>query len=108
MYRRYNITINLKKAASEWEEKVIRIFGCSVTEPSNWVEYGGTIERGLTFLDYDGKELDSPVFEHQPVFYSLAHKEIPEKEEIRELVCQALSKHYQLPLDDVSVLVVEV
>lgn len=71
------------------------------------MEYGATKERGLTFLDKDGKELDSVVFKHQQYFNSLNDKTISEKSEIKELVRQVLFKHYHLNSEDVSVTVVE-
>lgn len=108
MFRKYNIKINIKDNSSGCEEEVSKIFGCSITEPSNWVEYGTTKERGLTFLDKEGKELDSVIFKHQQYFNSLDDKKSSEKNEIKELICQTLFKHYHLNSEDVSVTIIEV
>lgn len=105
MYRKYNIAIHINEGINLQNDELLQIFSCSISEPSNWVEYGSTKERGLTFLDKNGKELNSIIFEHQPYFNLLEEKSVSEKEEIRELVYQALLKHYHLAPTDISVTV---
>ena len=107
MYRKYNIAIHISEGTYLQNDELLQIFSCSISEPSNWVDYGTTRERGLTFLDKNGKELDSIVFEHQPYFNSIKEKSISEKEEIRELIFQVLLKHYQLRPTDITITVSE-
>jgi len=94
MFRRYTISIEVVDDASVELDGLERVLGCSISEPSNWVEYGSTTERGLTFLDRKGNELSSPVFQHQPYFPSSQHDRRSESDEIKHFVYEALSKHY--------------
>jgi len=107
MYRKYNIAIQLNTEPNVDNDELLKIFGCSISEPSNWVDYGTTRERGLTFLDKNGKELDSIVFEHQPYFNSVDEKNVSEKDEIKELIYQFLLKHYHIQPGDIIVKVSE-
>ncbi len=83
------------------------MFGCSVTEPSNWLPYGTTKERGLTFLDKAGKELISSVFKHQSYFNLLSEKTLSEKNEIKELVYSSILEHYCIKADELTINVME-
>lgn len=74
MFRRYDISIEVTASAIHLNG-IEKQLGCSISEPSNWVEYGGAKERGLTFLDKEGKELTSAVFMHQPIFQPLSDKD---------------------------------
>jgi hypothetical protein len=103
VFRKYKITIKLKEGASNYNDELLKILGCSISEPSNWVTYASTKERGLTFLDENGKELDSIVFEHQPLFNSVDDKNLSEKNEIKELICQALFKNYHISPEGVII-----
>jgi hypothetical protein len=107
MHRRYVISIEASDAALANLTGIDTEFGCSVSEPSNWIEYGSTDDRGLTFLDKEGKELASPVFVHQPVFNALSSGSDSEIAEIREYVFQVLSKHYSVTAADVRIKVRE-
>jgi hypothetical protein len=107
MFRRYKISIELTGEAKQTKEEVLKIFGCSVSEPSNWVEYGSSLERGLTFLDETGKELDSFVFKHQARFNTLEEKTGSEEKEIKELIHAALLEHYNIPPEEVKIKVSE-
>ncbi|MBD0331045.1 MAG: hypothetical protein ICV66_00155 [Chitinophagaceae bacterium] len=107
MFRRYTIHIEIKEGAVENKKDMLEILGCSISEPSNWVEYGSTRERGLTFLDKNGNELQSFVFQHQPYFNSLREKTGSEENEIKEFIYAALSEHYHIDPADVNIIVSE-
>lgn len=107
MFRRYTIAIKASDEAVQRLNAVNKLLGCSVSEPSNWVEYGSTKERGLTFLDKDGRELTSSVFLHQPCFSSMKDKKDNEIDEITQFVFNALNKLYPLTQDDVKIKVTE-
>lgn len=107
MFRKYKIAIQINEGANVYNVELLKIFGCSISEPSNWVAYGSTRERGLTFLDENGKELESIVFEHQPLFNSVDDKNLSEKNEIKELIFQALVKNYRIDPGAISIQVTE-
>lgn len=107
MFRRYSIVIEPSDMTAELLSPVDKILGCSVSEPSNWVEYGSTKERGLTFLDKDGCELTSSIFLHQAYFASVKNKEENEIDEIKKFVFNALNKYYPITQDDVKIRVAE-
>ncbi len=107
MFRRYTIHIEINESAVENKQEIITMLGCSVSEPSNWVEHGSTKERGLTFLDKDGNELESVVFQHQSYFNSLKEKTGSEANEIKELIYALLFEHYQINRTDVGITVSE-
>ena len=107
MFRKYNLGIHVNEGVSFQDDALFKIFGCSISEPSNWFTYGSTKERGLTFLDNTGKELDSTVFEHQPVFSSVDDKNSSEENEIKDLIYQALLKNYDIQPSDVTIEVSE-
>lgn len=107
MFRRYIITIEVNNAAVEHLRDIEKVFGCSISEPSNWVEYGSTKEKGLTFLDKNGHELASPVFIHQPYFPPTKNNAEAEADEIKQFVLDALARHYPITLADVKIKVVE-
>ena len=107
MFRRYTIDIEINEAAATNAVGVVKRFGCSVSEPSSWVEYGTTKERSLTFLDQNGQELNSSVFPHQPYFNSLADKMETEIDEIKEFIYSKLSEHFHLAPDNVEITVAE-
>ena len=103
VFRKYKITIQLKEGANNYNDEFLKILGCSISEPSNWVTYASTRERGLTFLDENGKELDSIVFEHQPMFNSVDDKSLSEKNEIKELIYQTLFKNYHISPEEIII-----
>src|SRR2546423_12850135 len=105
MFRRYDISVDIKESEPKLKIEIQNLFGCSVSEPSNWAEYGSTKERGLTFLDKDGQELNSNIFHHQSFFNSMEEKKGSEEEEIRELICKTLSDHYQIDPSGVKIIV---
>ena len=107
MFRRYVIYIELTGAATVDLQNVEKEFGCSISEPSNWVEYGSTKGRGLTFLDKEGKELSSSVFVHQHVFNASRAEGDSEIDEIKDVVYQMLSRHYPVTPADVRIIVRE-
>ena len=88
-------------------QEVPKEFGCTISDPSNWLEYGATKERGLTFIDKLGKELDSGIFKHQSYFHLLPEDADDEKEEIYQLVYHALSEHFPFQDDEVRIVVNE-
>jgi hypothetical protein len=107
MFRKYDLGIHVNEGVSFHDDALFKIFGCSISEPSNWFSYGFTKERGLTFLDNKGKELESDIFAHQPVFSSVHDKNISEKNEIKDLIYQALLKNYDIHPSDVTIEVTE-
>jgi hypothetical protein len=107
MFRKYNLAIHVNENVTFQNDALLKQFGCSVSEPSNWVAYGSTLERGLTFLDKNGKELNSIVFAHQPFFNPMEEKDVSEKDEIRELICQAVIKNYDISPNDMTIDVTE-
>lgn len=84
IYRRYLISISPKHHHS-LPTGLEQEFGCSVSEPSNWLEPGSTLERGLTFLDVMGHELHSDAFIHLRTFPRPDVK-TSEKKEIEALI----------------------
>lgn len=105
MFRRYTISIEVSDTSSLPSNGFEKVLGCSISEPSNWVEYGTTTERGLTFLDRQGRELISPVFLHQPFLTSSnAENEI---DEIKVLIFDSLAKHYAITPEDIKIRVAE-
>lgn len=107
MFRRYVISIELADAAVGDLNGLQTELGCSITEPSNWVVYGSTTERGLTFLDSDGKELVSTIFAHQPIFKALDRKAGDEVAEIRSLLYRLIASHYPVTASDLRIKVTE-
>jgi hypothetical protein len=107
MFRRYNISIIINENAPQIASNFPMEFGCTISDPSNWIERGLTEERGLTFVDPAGEEITSPIFKHQPYFNLRNEKEIKEKEEIKALIYSSLREHYSLGTDEVSVVVEE-
>lgn len=107
MFRRYSIIIEASGEAAEHLNGIEKVLGCSISEPSNWVEYGSTKERGLTFLDENGRELTSPVFVHQPYFIPMADNDESEVAEIRSFVVDALARHRSVKPDDILIKVAE-
>ncbi len=107
MFRRYTISIEVNDAVAKHIDGIEKVFGCSISEPSNWVEYGSTKERGLTFLDREGHELASPIFKHQPYFTSPEDREESEVDEIKRHIFNALARHCLLTPADVKIKVTE-
>jgi hypothetical protein len=107
MFRRYNISIIIDENAPLVGYNIPTEFGCTISEPSNWVERGLTEERGLTFIDQTGEEINSLIFKHQPYFNPHNEEMIKEEEEIRDLVYSSLNEHCPLGTEDVKVLVNE-
>ncbi len=107
MFRRYTISIELTNPASVTLDDLEKILGCSISEPSNWVEYGSTKERGLTFLDKEGTELASAVFVHQPLFTALHNNTNNEMDDIKDFVFNILAKHYPITPADIKIRVAE-
>jgi hypothetical protein len=107
MFRRYIISIITKTNAPELTSDVLNDFGCSVSEPSNWLALGTTTARGLTFLDKAGKELNSALFKHQPYFNIEKDESITEKEEISSLIYDTLMEYYQLDATEVMVNIID-
>ena len=107
MFRQYDISIVIDKSAPEIGYDIPAKFGCTISEPSNWIERGLTEERGLTFVDQKGEEIDSSVFKHQPYFNPHNEKMEKEAEEIKDFVYSSLLEHYQFGVDEVKVLVSE-
>ena len=107
MFRQYDISIVIDKDAPEIGNDIPTKFGCTISEPSNWIERGLTEERGLTFVDQKGEEIDSSIFKHQPYFNPHQDKKDKEEEEIKDLVYSTLLEHYPFENDDVKVLVSE-
>lgn len=107
MFRRYTIVIEAGGETAEHLNGIEKVLGCSISEPSNWVEYGSTKERGLTFLDENGHELTSPIFVHQPYFTPLADDDESEVSEIRNFVVDALTRHRSVNPDNIRIKVSE-
>jgi len=107
MFRKYTISIISKDDAPEIADNVLKEFGCSVSEPSNWLTPGLTTERGLTFITKRGKELDSFIFRHQPYFNPETDRKVPEEKEIEALIYSALFEYYQLEKSEIKVMVSE-
>lgn len=105
MFRRYTISIEVSNASSLPSNGFEKVLGCSISDPSNWVEYGSVKERGLTFLDREGRELTSPVFLHQPILTSSNTES--EIDEIKTLIFDSLAKHYAITPEDVKIRVAE-
>ena len=103
MFRRYTIVITVNETMAEQLHGVEKELGCSISEPSNWVEYGSTSERGLTFLDKNGRELESSIFIHQPYFYLPKVEEESEAHEIMHFIFKTLSTHFSITSDDVKI-----
>jgi hypothetical protein len=100
-YRRYQIFIT-SRHHQPLPDGLLSELGCSISEPSNWIEQGNTGERGLTFLDTMGRELDSEVFVHLPIFVKQADK-TTEKKEIEALVFNRVLEVFHLVPDEVHV-----
>ena len=107
MFRQYEISIVIDKNDPEISYDIPTKFGCTISEPSNWVERGLTEERGLTFVDQKGEEIDSIVFKHQPYFNPRNEKMDKEEEEIKDFVYLSLLEHFPFGIDEVKVLVSE-
>jgi len=107
MTRRYIIMIKSGKNAPQIADNVLKDFGCSVSEPSEWLHPGTTIVRGLTFLDKKGKTLESSIFKHQAYFNPQKDNLVPEETEIEQLVYDAIAEHYRLGPGDINVQVAE-
>lgn len=102
-YRRYIIKI-IPKSDVTLPDNLLKELGCSITEPSNWSE-GLTLERGLTFLDKDGRELTSEVFTHIPVFSKTS--KTSEKKEIEEMICKRIKDTLGIDVSNINVRVSE-
>ena len=106
MFRRYNIAIVSSKDAPQMADSVLKDFGCSVSEPSNWLPPGNGV-RGLTFLDKKGKELNSFLFKHQPYFNVERNDAFSESQEIEALIFEKLQEYYHVDANEVLVKVTE-
>lgn len=104
-YRRYLISIDPRNHHS-LPDGLLRQFGCSVTEPSNWITERQTLERGLTFLDHDGHELNSEIFVHLPTFPRTATKS-KEKLEIKAHICDRIRECYHIEPSDLLIHIME-
>jgi len=102
MFRKYHITIISDKNAPEMADSVLKDFGCSVSEPSNWLPPDNGV-RGLTFLDKKGKELSSFLFQHQPYFNVERDDSFSESQEIEALIFERLQEYYHVDPQDVKV-----
>ena len=107
MFRQYDISIVIEKSDPEVSYDIPTKFGCSISDPSNWIERGLTEERGLTFVDEKGEEINSPVFKHQAYFNPHNETIDAEAEEIKDFVYSSLLEHFPFGIDDVKVLVSE-
>jgi hypothetical protein len=107
MFRRYTISIDVNGAVAEHIDGIEKVFGCSVSEPSNWVEYGSTKERGLTFLNGEGHELASPIFQHLPYFTAPGEKVDNEVDEIKRHIIDTLTRYFVLAPLNVKIKVTE-
>ena|ERR1700730_14668392 len=107
MFRRYKISITVDKEIPEIENQIPAELGCTISDPSNWIERGSTEERGLTFTNKKGDEIDSPIFQHQHFFNPGNDKKLKENEEISGLIYSALLENFQLETTEVKVVVNE-
>ena len=107
MFRQYEISIVIDKNDQKISYDIPTKFGCTISEPSNWIERGLTEDRGLTFVDQKGEEIDSSVFKHQPYFNPHSEKMDKEAEEIKDFVYSSLLEHFPFGTDEVKVLVSE-
>ena len=108
MFRRYKILITVDgKDVPEIGDKIPTEFGCTISEPSNWIERGATEDRGLTFTDEKGDEINSSVFKHQHLFNPGSENILKESQEITDLIYLALLENFQLEVTEVKVVVNE-
>ena len=105
MYRRYNIRIEVDPGVGCDLSDISPIAGCSISEPSNWVVSDNQHDRGLTFLDRNGKEVESEVLRHQKIFHAAPENGPNEEEEISSFLRMVLREHYLIDEDHVRITV---
>ncbi len=105
MFRRYKISISVKEDAAQLADNIPKEFGCSISEPSNWIQRGTTTERGLTVLNGKGTEIKSFIFKHQPFFNPDTERTLKEENEIETFVYESLAEHYSLETGQVKIVV---
>lgn len=105
MLRKYNISITTRKNAPQIADNILRDFDCEISEPSVWLSPGTTSENGLTFLEKNGKQLNSAIFKNQAYFNSGDLKNQKEADMIGALVSTILFEHYSFESADVKVIV---
>lgn len=99
---RYQIIIKPKQNVHTTSAVVLKPFGCLITEQGQPDKLGQADERNLMFVDSEGKELNSPVFEDLAFFFK-PQKEISEIQEIETLIYTTLKESYGIEANDVEV-----
>ena len=79
-------------------------FGCEISDPSVYLSPGST-NKGLTFLDAKGNQLESPIFKNQAYFEMENLTQATEESAVEKLVYSLLYEHYQFGKDDVKIMV---
>ena len=99
---RYQIIIKTKQNKPALTAGLLKPFGCFITEQGQPDKTGQRDERNLIFIDSEGKELNSFVFEDLAFFFKL-NKEISEVQEIKTLIYTTLKESYGIESSDVEV-----
>ncbi|MBC7946270.1 MAG: hypothetical protein H7Y42_00210 [Chitinophagaceae bacterium] len=108
MLKKYNVSIKAPKNAPQIADNVIKEFDCEVSDPSSWLEPGTSTQRGLTFLDKKGNQLDSSIFRNMAFFDLDGMRSASDEKAIETLIYKLLYDHYQFEKADVSVTVTSV
>ncbi len=106
MDRNYNIEITSKEGSPLIADNVLRKFDCSISDPSKWVTPGTTLEKGLTFLDTKGQDLNSLLFKNQAFFSAPVSIKHTEAESIEAFIYLMLFEHYNFERADITVKVI--
>ena len=104
MLRKYTISIQPIKNAAQIADNVMKEFGCEISEPSIYLSPGST-NKGLTFLDAKGNQLESSIFKNQAYFHTENIPPVSEEKAIETLVYTILFEHYQFGHDDIKIMV---
>ena len=104
MLRKYTISIQPLKNAAQIADNVMKEFACEISDPSIYLSPGST-NKGLTFLDAKGNQLESSIFKNQAYFEMENLTQATEESAVEKLVYSLLFEHYQFGKDDVKIMV---
>jgi len=104
MLRKYIISIQPLKNAAQIADNVMKEFACEISDPSIYLSPGST-NKGLTFLDAKGNQLESSIFKNQAYFEMENLTQATEESAVEKLVYSLLFEHYQFGKDDVKIMV---
>ena len=100
---KYSVSIVAHNLAPQIADNVSKEFDCVISEPSVWLFPGTTSERGLSFVDKNGKALRSSIFKDLAFFYM--ENAPTEEKAIESLISSNLFEHYSFEKADIKVIV---